>query len=143
MQIPTSDQGDRFLVIRVVDGDTIDVRDAEGIIERVRFVGIDTPETVDERKPVQCYGPEASAHTKELLDGKNVELSRKPEEDRDEYDRLLRYVFFEEEDIGARMIDEGYARSVCMPFPHPKCEEYAALEKGARAEKRGRWGACR
>lgn len=131
-----------FFVTRVVDGDTIDVRDSEGTIERVRFIGIDTPETVDERKPMQCYGPEASTRMKELLEGESVELSRKPEEDRDDYNRLLRYVFLREEDIGAQMIEEGFARSVCIPFPHPKCEEYAALEKSARAEKRGRWGAC-
>lgn len=141
-QIPTSDSRELFLVTNVVDGDTIDVQDSEGKTERVRFIGIDTPETVDERKTVQCFGPEASARMKELLEGNNVELARKPEEDRDDYNRLLRYVLLSGEDVGARMIDEGFARSLCMPFPHPKCEEYALLEKSARAGKRGRWGAC-
>lgn len=131
-----------FSVVKVVDGDTIDVL-VDGKSERVRFIGIDTPETVDDRKKVQCYGPEASERMKELLSGKSVALETKPDEDKDDYGRLLRYVILDGSDIGAEMIEEGYAKSLCFAFPHPRCEEYDKLEREARELKRGRWGTCR
>ncbi len=131
-----------FPVARVIDGDTIDVV-IDGKTERIRFIGIDTPETVDDRKKIQCYGPESSAHMKELLSGKSVALETKPDEDRDDYGRLLRYVFLGDTDIGATMLEEGYARSLCFAFPHPRCAEYEALEEVAKSAGRGRWEACR
>ncbi len=138
-----SDSQERvFRVDRVIDGDTIDVIVGD-VTERIRFIGIDTPETVDDRKKVQCYGPEASARMKQLLSGKSVALETKPDEDRDDYGRLLRYVFLDGNDIGALMLEGGYARSLCAAFPHPRCSTYDALEKAARSEMRGRWGSCR
>lgn len=131
-----------FLVTKIVDGDTIDVRDSSGRIERVRLVGIDTPETVDPKKNVQCFGPEASAFLKETLLGESVALVAKPDEDRDDYDRLLRYVFLGDEDVGSTMLAKGYAISLCERYPHPKCEEYDLLEEKAMSEKLGRWGEC-
>lgn len=113
-----------------------------GETERIRFIGIDTPETVDDRKKVQCYGPEASARMKELLTGKSVTLETKPDEDRDDYGRLLRYVILDGVDIGAVMLAEGYARSLCKAFPHPRCSAYDRLERDAREQKLGRWLAC-
>lgn len=137
-----SSRTDRYSVTRVIDGDTIDIAAPGGIVERVRFIGIDTPETVDPKKKVQCYGPEASAHMKALLEGKTVTLTSKPDEDHDSYGRLLRYVFLETEDIGALMIREGYAVSLCHSFPHPKCDAYDALQEQAMEERRGRWAVC-
>lgn len=131
-----------FTVTHVVDGDTIDVTDADKKKVRVRFVGIDTPETVDPRKDVQCEGPEASSRMKALLSGKTVTLEKKPDENKDDYGRLLRYVFLDGHDIGAQMLAEGYAESLCEKFPHPKCDAYDALEAKAKSEKLGRWGAC-
>ncbi len=131
-----------FPVARVIDGDTIVVL-IDGKTERIRFIGIDTPETVDDHKKIQCYGPESSERVKELLSGKSVALETKPNEDRDDYGRLLRYVILDGRDIGATMLEEGYARSLCFAFPHPKCSEYDNLEREARELKRGRWGACR
>lgn len=139
-QSPVS--GNRYRVARVIDGDTIDVIVGDAT-ERIRFIGIDTPETVDDRKPVQCYGSEASAKMKELLRGKSVILETKPDEDHDDYGRFLRYVILDDRDIGAEMLEEGYAKSLCTAFPHPKCGEYDALEKQARVLKVGRWGVCR
>lgn len=127
-------------VLRVADGDTFRVSIA-GKSETVRIIGIDTPETVDPRKEVQCYGKEASDRLKELLAGAEVTLARNPAEDRDKYRRMLRYVELRGEDIGARMIREGYAFSY-KAYPHPRLEAYNALEKAARAEKRGLWTAC-
>lgn len=139
----TSKPTESFLsVLHIVDGDTIDVL-IDGKKERVRLIGIDTPETVDQRKRVQCYGPEASAKMKELLSGKFITLQRKPNEDRDDYDRLLRYVSLDGRDIGAQMIEEGYARSTCAAFRHPRCAEYDRLERSAKISWKGRWGRCR
>lgn len=138
----TSTSSDTFVVTHVVDGDTIDVTGADQKKVRVRFVGIDTPETVDPRKGVQCEGPEASNRMKALLSGKTVTLEKKPDEDKDDYGRLLRYVYLDGKDIGAQMLAEGYAESLCEKFPHPKCDAYDALEAKAKSEKLGRWGAC-
>lgn len=131
-----------FTVTRIIDGDTIDVRDAAGNVERVRFVGIDTPETVDPRKEVQCFGEEASAYVKKILSGKTVTMKAKPDEDRDAYGRLLRYVYLDEKDIGLTLLSEGYAFSVCEKFPHEKCEIYQVEAKKAESEKLGLWSAC-
>ena len=101
-------------VVRAVDGDTLDVRLANGRTERVRILGADTPEVVDPRKPVQCYGPEASAYTHSRLDGRKVRLELDAEH-RDKYGRLLAYVYVG----GARYDDEllrlGYARLLIIP----------------------------
>lgn len=131
-----------FHVTHVVDGDTIDVQDDIGSVQRIRFIGIDTPETVDPRKSIECEGPEASARMKELVLGATVTLERKPDEDTDQYGRFLRYVFLDGNDIGAQMIREGYAVSVCKKYPHPKCDLYDELEQKAIQEKLGRWSAC-
>ncbi len=129
-------------VARVVDGDTLGVTFADGKQEKVRIVGIDTPETVDPRKPVQCFGREASDYMKVLVSGKTVILEKKPDEDRDKYGRLLRYVMLDGQDIGAQMIGEGYAFSYKV-FPHPRLAQYNQLERQARSERRGLWGdAC-
>lgn len=126
-------------VLRVIDGDTVQVK-LGGKTEKVRIIGIDTPETVDPRKPVQCFGKEASAKMKKLLTRKNVTLEKNPAEDRDKYKRLLRYISLKGEDIGAKMIQEGYAFSY-KQFPHPRLEAYNALELQAKEAKKGLWGA--
>jgi micrococcal nuclease len=77
-------------VTRVVDGDTIKV-EIDGVQYDVRYIGIDTPETVHPSQPVGCFGPEASARNKELVDGKRVGLEKDVSE-MDRYGRLLRYV---------------------------------------------------
>lgn len=126
-------------VTSVVDGDTVVVALQGGKEATVRVEGIDTPETVDPRKPVQCFGPEASAAMHTLVEGKSVILELKPDEDKDKYGRLLRYIRLNGEDIGARLIREGYAFSY-RSFPHPRLQDYNALEKEAKKEKRGLWG---
>lgn len=125
-------------VSSVVDGDTFKIKLGRKT-EPVRIIGIDTPETVDPRKPVQCFGKEASAKMRSLIAGKTVTLERNPTEDRDKYKRLLRYVSLDGQDIGAKMIQDGYAFSF-RQYPHPRLEEYNALEKDAREALRGLWG---
>lgn len=128
-------------VVAVIDGDTIRVRMEDATVETVRIIGIDTPETTDRKKPVQCFGREAAQKLRMLIEGQPVWLERKPSEDRDTYGRLLRYVHAGSEDIGATMVRDGFARSEDW-FPHPRAEAYEALEASARAERRGRWGVC-
>src|SRR5690349_739041 len=88
-------------VVKTVDGDTVDVQVSPSRVERVRLLGIDTPETKDPRKPVQCYGPEASAYTHQRLFGRAVRLETDAEV-HDKYGRLLAYIYVD----GARFDDE-------------------------------------
>ncbi|MDP3793405.1 MAG: thermonuclease family protein, partial [Candidatus Uhrbacteria bacterium] len=90
---PTPSALDQALVVRVVDGDTIDVL-IGGEQLRVRYIGIDTPETVDPRRPVGCFGKEASARNRELVEGKTVALEKDVSET-DRFGRLLRYVWLD------------------------------------------------
>jgi len=128
-------------VLDAIDGDTLRVRLADGTVDKVRIIGIDTPETVDPRKPVQCFGEEASARMASLVAGKDVTLVKNPAEDRDIYQRLLRYVEFAGKDIGASMIADGYAFSY-KTYPHPRLDQYNELEKAARSASKGLWGSC-
>ncbi len=127
-------------VTSVVDGDTFKV-EIDGTAETVRIIGIDTPETVHPSKPVQCFGKEASNALKEILNGEDVTLEKNPAEEKDKYGRLLRYVDIDGVDIGASMIEEGFAYSY-KQYPHPRLEEYNELEQEAREENRGLWGSC-
>ncbi len=87
--------GEKYKVVKVIDGDTVDVL-INGKTERLRLIGINTPETLDPRRPVECFGIEASNKAKELLTGKYVFLESDPSQgERDKYERLLRYVFLE------------------------------------------------
>lgn len=129
-----------FRVAQVVDGDTIRVNES-GKVETVRFLGINTPETVDPRKPVQCFGHEASAKMHQLLDRKRVILEAAAgREDRDIYGRQLRYVELQDgTDVNLLMIKEGFAHEYTFGSLHPRTDEYRAAETEAKAAKRGLW----
>lgn len=129
-----------YQVSKVIDGDTISV-DVFGKQEVVRLIGIDSPETVDPRKPVQCFGVEASNKAKELLLGKKVLLEADPSQgERDKYDRLLRYVFFEDDtSFNKLMIAEGYAHEYTYNTPYKYQAEYQEAERLARENKKGLW----
>jgi micrococcal nuclease len=133
--------------VHVSDGDTITVEFGPGgrgeRTERVRILGADTPEVVDPRKPVQCYGPEASAYTKaRLAPGTRVSLETDAEV-RDKYGRLLAYVYVG----GARYDDEllrlGYARLLIIPPNGVHARAMLSAELEARAARRGLWSVCR
>lgn len=133
-------QDDIFSVTRIVDGDTIDVN-INGKIERIRLIGIDTPETLDPRKPVQCFGKEAGDKAKEILTGKKVSLESDPTQgDKDKYDRLLRYVFLEDgTNFNQMMIEEGYAHEYTYAIPYKYQTEFKQAEKDARDGNKGLW----
>ena len=141
--LPATTAPEGATVIRVIDGDTVRVRlDGVGTEEIVRLIGIDTPEIDWKKRKIACFASEALARATELLQGKQVSLHAKPEEDRDGYKRLLRYVHAGGEDIGARLLLEGYARNFPW-FPHPRLDRYAAFDREARQANTGLWGACR
>lgn len=130
-----------YQVVSVTDGDTLKV-DLNGTTETLRLIGIDTPETVDPRKPVQCFGEEASKKAKETLTGKKVSLEADPTQgERDKYQRLLRYVYLEDGTSFNRwMIEEGYAHEYTYQSnPYKYQTEYKDAEKSARENKRGLW----
>lgn len=131
------------LVVQVVDGDTIKVIiDGTSTTDTIRFLGINTPESVDPRRPVECFGKEASAKLKSLLDGQRVLLVEDVLADnRDKYNRLLRNVFTADGlDVNAYMVREGYAQAyVSFPQDPTRKKEIRALEAEAKEEGRGLW----
>jgi endonuclease YncB( thermonuclease family) len=132
-------------VARVVDGDTVIVQAGSRTLD-VRLLGIDTPETVDPRRPVGCYGPEASAYTKHLLTGRSVRLVY-DRQLHDVYGRWLAYVYLErpgrpELFVNARLITAGYARTLSIPPNTAHASELAALERRAALGGVGLWSAC-
>ena len=131
---------EQALVVRVVDGDTIDVL-IGGEELRLRYIGIDTPETVDPRRPVGCFGKEASARNRELVEGKTVGLEKDVSET-DRFGRLLRYVWLGGRMVNARLVEEGYATASTFPPDVRHAELFAALQTEARTQGRGLWGAC-
>ena len=139
---PTSDAG-MGTVVGAIDGDTVDIRIA-GATERVRLIGVDTPETVAHDRPVQCFGPEASARTKELLpEGTEVRIER-DDITRDRFGRLLAYIWRVEDDVlvNLALIEGGFADAVTFGDNEALYELFAAAEATARAEGAGLWSAC-
>lgn len=129
--------GDLVKVVRVVDGDTIEIEGGE----KVRYIGIDTPETVDPRKPVQCFGVEASKKNKELVEGKMVRLE-KDITDRDKYNRLLRYIWLDDVLVNLELVKQGFAYSYSYP-PDIKYQDlFVKAQQEARDSKQGLWNAC-
>ena len=128
-------------VARVVDGDTIRVRLADGARDTVRLTGVDTPETVHPTQGVEPYGPEAAAVTRARLTGATVRLVADPAGDhQDASGRLLRYVMLPSgEHVNATLIREGYATAI-RTFPYSRHAECLQLEAQARAARRGQWG---
>ena len=131
-----------YQVLRVEDGDTLTV-DMNGTSERVRFIGVDTPETQDPRVPVQCFGQAAGQFTKTLIGSSDVRLEADPTNtNRDRYNRLLRYVYMPDGRlVNAEIIKSGYGFAYTL-FPFEKLEEFRALELTAREQDLGLWGAC-
>lgn len=131
-----------YRVVHVTDGDTFNVRIA-GKSETVRLIGMDTPETHDPRKPVQCYGAAAAQEAHLLLDGKQVRLVGDPtDSDRDKYRRLLRYVYLEDGTLyNQYMVEHGYAFAYII-FPNIKLEQFKQWEAQAKQKRLGIWGSC-
>ena len=124
------------LVERVVDGDTIIVQG----VGRVRLIGVDTPETVDPRRPVECFGKEASAFTKRLLEGQRARLEYDRDRN-DRYGRTLAYVYLPNGTFAnAEIVRQGYGHAYTR-FPFRYLDEFRRYEREARMGQRGLWGA--
>ncbi|HMS31160.1 MAG TPA: thermonuclease family protein [Candidatus Saccharibacteria bacterium] len=131
-----------YQVTKFDDGDTIQV-DMEGKKETIRFIGVDTPETHDPRKPIQCFGKAAAAFTKNLIGENRVRLEADPtNSNRDRYQRLLRYVYLPNGTlVNKKIIAEGYGFAL-VSFPFQKMEEFKAVQVTAREQNKGLWGGC-
>lgn len=127
-----------YKVLRVVDGDTI-IIDYKGKEEKVRFIGVDTPETKHPQKGVEFYGQEAYQFTKSLLEGEKITLKCDVQE-RDKYGRILAYVYKGDIFVNELLVKEGYARVLTVPPNVKYAEHFLDLERKAREEGRGLWG---
>ncbi len=134
---PTTTARRTSLVQRVIDGDTIELNDGQ----RVRYIGIDTPETKDRRKPVQCFGKIAAEKNRELVEGKEVRLVRDVS-DRDRYGRLLRYVYVGNIFVNLELVEQGFAKNYSYPPDIAHQAEFRKAEREAREAKRGLWSEC-
>nr|DAS13205.1 MAG TPA: SNc [Caudoviricetes sp.] len=130
-----------YKVLRVVDGDTIHI-DYNGKDEKVRFIGLDTPETKDPRKPIQCFGREASAKMTELAENKKVRLEfDKTQGERDKYGRILAFVYSEDnKNLAYEMIRQGYGNEYTYNSnPYKYQVEFKEAAHKAREENKGLW----
>lgn len=130
-------------VERVVDGDTIVVK-IDGRRDRVRLIGIDTPETKKENTPVQCFGPEATAYTTELLpEGTPIHLER-DKVARDDYDRLLAYVYVagNRTFVNLEVVRHGFARPLTIRPNVAHSDEFVEAARAAERDNIGLWARC-
>ena len=132
----------RGRVVRITDGDTIRVALAGGV-ERVRYIGIDTPEEVRPDTPVQCYARRAAAENARLVAGREVRLVLDVEH-RDRFGRLLAYVYRDGDGlfVNAELVRSGFARTLTIPPNVRYAARFAALARQARRASRGLWSAC-
>lgn len=133
----TQQQTNTVLVIRVIDGDTIEIEGGQ----KVRYIGIDTPETVDPRKPVQCFGIEASNKNKELVSGKRVRLEKDISET-DKYGRLLRYIYVGDTFVNLELVKQGFAYSSTYPPDVKYQSQFTEAQRQAKEQNKGLWGSC-
>lgn len=134
--------GEEVWVKRVVDGDTIELSDGR----KLRYIGIDTPETLDPRRPVGCFGKEASLENKKLVEGKKIILEKDISQT-DKFGRLLRYVYLPQENgslifINDYLVRNGFAKASTYPPDIKFSETFKEAEREARDNKLGLWGSC-
>lgn len=132
-------------VLNVIDGDTIEV-ELNGQVKKIRYIGIDTPETVDPRRPVGCFGKQASEENKRLVEGKTIFLEKDVSET-DKFGRLLRYLYIRLDNgsylfINDYLVREGYAFARSFPPDIKYSESFKEAERQARENLRGLWQKC-
>lgn len=135
-----------YKVTRVIDGDTIEI-DYQGTPKKLRYIGIDTPETVDPRRPVQCFGKEASKENKRIVEGKLVSIEKDVTEI-DKFDRLLGYIYLKLDDastlfVNDYLVRQGFAFSYPYPPDIKHQERFNQAQTEARENNRGLWDACK
>lgn len=142
--LPNGTEAVRGRIESVTDGDTVVVDFGSAGTERVRLLGIDTPETVKPGSPVECWGPEASARAEELLPPGTAILAQRDEEARDRYGRLLLYLWRAEDGlfINRLLLEEGHAVTLAIAPNNTYRSTFSATQATARAAERGLWGHC-
>lgn len=137
---PTQPSTGQYMVTKVVDGDTIKIREGTHTTT-IRLIGVDTPETVDPRKSVQCFGHEASDFMKSLVDGKSVSLQSDPTQQRyDKYGRLLAYVYLPDGTlVNEKIIRSGYGYEYTYDVPYQYQKQFKEAQKLAESEGKGLW----
>ena len=130
-------------VVRVIDGDTL-AADIDGDEEHVRLIGIDTPESVAQDRPDECFGKEASERLRELLPAGSPLRLERDVEPRDQYDRLLAYVYRATDGlfVNQTLVSDGYAVAKAFPPNTTLHQELLAAESQARTARKGLWSAC-
>lgn len=140
---PSSTIVTNAMVIRAVDGDTIDVKlDTQVAEQKIRLLGINTPESVDPRRAVECFGKEASAFTGTMVNNRRVELREDPQADSiDKYGRLLRNVYLEDgTDVNLELVKRGYAYAYLdFPLNKQRKAQLQQAETEAREQQQGLW----
>lgn len=128
-----------YVVTDVVDGDTIKIQNGDDV-QTIRLIGVNSPETKDPRKDVECFGTEASARLTTLLEGQTVQLvSDESQQDVDKYDRLLRYVFLDGTNINYQLIKEGFAYEYTYSTPYQYQQEFIDAQSFAKNNSLGLW----
>jgi len=142
--LPNGVRGLPATVSHVTDGDTVDLRLTDGAVERARLLGIDTPETVKPNHPVECFGPEASARTKELLPPGTEVVLQRDEEARDRFGRLLVYVWRRSDGrfINGDLVDTGHADTLSISPNTAHRSDLAARRAAAQQAGVGQWASC-
>jgi micrococcal nuclease len=137
-------EGIHYPIIKVLDGDTLSVKVDEREIT-VRMLGINTPETVDPRRPAECYGKEASGETKKLLKGHNVQLRLNPDREvLDKYGRYLAYVYRDDGlFVNEYLIRNGFGKEYTYGKPYDEQGKFRKAEEEAKEGKVGLWGECK
>lgn len=144
LQTPTQKTpSETRIVTKVIDGDTIELDTKE----RVRYIGMNTPEIATKEKPDQCFAQEAKKKNEELVLNKTVRLE-KDISDTDKYKRLLRFVYVTQPDgkelmVNAYLVQEGYAQLMSVPPDISKADQFRSLQTSARNSKKGLWSTCK
>jgi len=133
----TKTKESKIKVVKVIDGDTIELENGQ----KVRYIGIDTPELVHPSKPVECFAKEAQEKNKELVLGKEVWLEKDISET-DKYGRLLRYVWVNDILVNEVLVQEGYAQVSTYPPDVKYQERFLEAQRKAREENKGLWNSC-
>lgn len=136
-QSATNQQTDTFKVVRVIDGDTIEIESGQ----KVRYIGIDTPETVDPRNLPQCFGSQAAAKNRELVEGKNIYVEKDISET-DKYGRLLRYIYVDNIFVNDYLVREGFAYASSYPPDIKYQNQLRQAQIEAQQQNRGLWAVC-
>ncbi|KKQ67074.1 MAG: hypothetical protein US86_C0001G0001 [Candidatus Daviesbacteria bacterium GW2011_GWA2_38_24] len=141
----SKDPDSTAFVTKVIDGDTIEI-EIKGQNFKLRYIGINTPETVDPRRKVECFGKEAAKENQRLVEGREVILEKDISET-DKFGRLLRYVYIKLDDgsklfVNDYLVRQGFAQVSTYPPDTKYTMQFLQAEKEARENNRGLWGSC-